>query len=1201
MTALKSALPGLERNAVVAASAGTGKTHLITNIYLSHVLGLRSDRRQVPAERIVATTFSRAAAREIRERLELRLGIIAGEIAKSEGIGLDAQLIARVEELGLEPSVVATRASHALGELPRTLIDTLHGLAARVLRMHALELGLAPSFDILDEQQAIEDATTTVEDVLSRALGQGPARERVVHALLEAGNGLESGVFSALSLLSLLDEEGLDASELALGEHARDAEALRATLLDAAQAVLSSSVSHPLRAPASALRDALGAGNRASLIDALAELLRDNRPKIAKMEQGARVLEALDALPSGSSKAEKIRRAASFLANARSLDIEARGIAELLSEMQVELRTRRRARAALGFGDVLRLARDALRDHPELAARSAEGIELLLVDEFQDTSRVQRDLVFLLRERPESARRRKPHTLPEARHLSERGLVVVGDRKQSIYAFRGADVSVYARLAAELAGSAAVEALDLHGVGPIDEGVADLVTLTDNYRSRSAILGFVNRVAERDFSPAPQRSFEIRYMASEALRSPPRPEPDAGRVTVLRDDGGAPDDAEPLIASADGVLRTAAIVAGFCAQARAEGNEFRDIALLARRRSTLPLVELAFDRLQIPFVVAGRALYATPEVRDLAALLRLALDPYDRHALATVARGPLGGLSDRALAELAQPGRGLSPAARWSEKPPSGSRDAALAEELAERLAELAQVGPRLSPRDALAFAVDRFELEAVLAALPRGAVRFGNVGRLMEIAARRGGSLPQFVRWLNRQIALDVDESEAATFSEEDDAVRLLTIHGSKGLSFPITVVVDLGATEAGRHPPLALLRDEDGRTTLFMRHHGAEGVISTPLGARFNDDVRARAQAERQRLSYVALTRAERELVLAMPPANAARSGSLAATLASLLGDASFVEECGARVLDARDLLSAKPVVSATSTEPVNVPQRPASAPWQEAAIGVTALGDFALCPRRFQLLHVFGLSELGAPRTSNGDAADEARLIGSAAHRVLERFPLERWGESFDVSELELALAAEGLTAGAQETRSTAEGMRAFLAGSYAREVRESGARLHRELELTLVISHQEPAPRARRQLELFAPRPSAEPAMKRAVLRATLDLVVERADGSLDVIDYKRSRGGNAARYALQLGAYRAAVQQHFGLRTVRTGLVHLLAVDEQPDWIEAPSVDLGQLVSELVEHRYAGDFKPVDRPRCLVARCGFIQACHPRGQ
>src|SRR5690242_17313558 len=167
MSQAPRALPGIERNAVVAASAGTGKTHLITNIYLCHVLGLSEDRRLVPAERIVATTFSRAAAREIRERLELRLGLIAGEVAEGEGIGLDAQLSARVQELGLEPSVVAARAARALGELPRTMIDTLHGLAARVLRTHALELGLAASFDILDEQQAFEDATTTIEDVLS--------------------------------------------------------------------------------------------------------------------------------------------------------------------------------------------------------------------------------------------------------------------------------------------------------------------------------------------------------------------------------------------------------------------------------------------------------------------------------------------------------------------------------------------------------------------------------------------------------------------------------------------------------------------------------------------------------------------------------------------------------------------------------------------------------------------------------------------------------------------------------------------------------------------------------------------------------------------------------------------------------------------------------------------------------------------------
>src|SRR5262249_45091594 len=151
---------------------------------------------------------------------------------------------------------------------------------------------------------------------------------------------------------------------------------------------------------------------------------------------------------------------------------------------------------------------------PEIAARAAEGVELLLVDEFQDTSRIQRDLVFLLRERPASAKRRRAGELPEARALSPRGLVVVGDRKQSIYAFRGADVSVYARLAAELCGARAIEALDLRGVTASEQAVAELAPLNFNYRSGSKILSFVNRVAAADFSLAPERAFEIRYTKS---------------------------------------------------------------------------------------------------------------------------------------------------------------------------------------------------------------------------------------------------------------------------------------------------------------------------------------------------------------------------------------------------------------------------------------------------------------------------------------------------------------------------------------------------------------------------------------------------------------------------------------------------------------------------------------------------------------
>ncbi|MFZ5894034.1 MAG: UvrD-helicase domain-containing protein [Myxococcota bacterium] len=1185
--------PGLERNCIVAASAGTGKTHLITNIYLAHVLGLRADGEPVAPERIVATTFSRAAAREIRERLEQRLDAIAFP-AERAGAGLDPTLAALAELRGVDRGALQKRAVQARELLPRTLIDTLHGLATRVLRNHALELGIAPGFTILDEQEALEDAAATIEDVLSRALAEGGEREAAVAALVDAGFGLESTVSSLMATLSLLDEEGLDASELLLPNHSHDAGVLRAKLEDAARAVLTSGAGHPLRSAAQAVEQALREPIAPeALTDALGALFRERRPQVERMQNGHVVLDALEALlRPRDSKAERIRQSVNFLCAAPRLTSDERAERELLARIQREMLARRRARNAFGFGDLLRLSRDALRDAPAIAAEAAASLDLMLVDEFQDTSRVQRDLVLLLHERPESARKRRPGSLPAPADLRSRGLVVVGDRKQSIYAFRGADVSIYARLSAELAGDAAVSALDIHGIEANPRPVAEFVSLTRNYRSAPPILDFVNRVARIDFTQAPRRSFEIRYMPSEELVAPAARANVTGRVTWIQDDGALPETTDPLLSAARGPLRTALVAAGFCAHAHSEGNAYRDIALLARRRSSLPLLELALDRLKIPFVVAGRALYATQEVRDMAALLRLTLDPYDRHALAVVARGVLGGLSDRALAELSQPQRGLLTSYQWSRVELSDESDSALCRTLAERLAELYEIGPRLSPRDVLSFAIDRFELEAVLGALPRGAVRFGNVGRLLEIAARRGGSLPQFSRWLERQIALDVDESEAATFSEEDDAVRLLTIHGSKGLSFPITVLVDLHATEPARSLPYALLRSDREAPTLTLRHRGAEGAIASPALARLNEDAQARALSERQRLSYVALTRAERELVLVMP-ADPARPGSLGRSLAELeLSD----PELPVQRLSALELLSIAPQSNEEPPAPDPVPQRPLRAPWQGAAIGVTALSDYALCARRFQLLHVIGLSEFGNAGGERGDeASDNARTLGSAAHQVLETFPLERFGESANEQEILELLSATGLDRDAESTRETANGVRRFLSSAYAREIRESASHVHRELEMTLVIDESR-RKRPVRQLELFHT-PNAQ---HRSVLRATLDLVVERADGSIDVIDYKRSRGGDPTRYSLQLFAYRLAVQQRFGDRPLRTGLVNLLATSAEPIWVaEEPQRDLAELMALLAESRYRAHYPPIQRTRCVAARCGFVSACHPR--
>ena len=140
---------------------------------------------------------------------------------------------------------------------------------------------------------------------------------------------------------------------------------------------------------------------------------------------------------------------------------------------------------------------------------------------------------------------------------------------------------------------------------------------------------------------------------------------------------------------------------------------------------------------------------------------------------------------------------------------------------------------------------VDRFQLEALYSLLPRGRTRFGNVQRLLEIAARQGGSLQSFVRWLQRQIDNETDEAEAAVFSDDDDAVRLLTIHGSKGLAFPTTIVLDAGSAEAVEiSAPISLLRGER-ETSLVIRHVTEAGSLSTPLLRRASEDSAARALA--------------------------------------------------------------------------------------------------------------------------------------------------------------------------------------------------------------------------------------------------------------------------------------------------------------------------------------------------------------------
>jgi ATP-dependent helicase/nuclease subunit A len=639
------------------------------------------------------------------------------------------------------------RAADASSRTAGARIDTLHGLAQQIVRTHALVLGVDPEARVVDEDEAQAFADLSVDETLGTALDAGGDQADAARALIAAAGGVWGARRQVARLCDRLDEEGLLPSELLLAEHAEGARDVRRSIEEMVKLCKDGGVR--TKDAADALATAFGAADPSVLLPSGADTkIRDFfevslRGKTSDTDKAFGVFREGFA---GTSNGDRASGVIALLREGLFLSARERTIVGLLEDARARLAAMRRREGVLGFGDMLRIARDGLRDRPEVAIAVRESIDALLVDEFQDTSRAQRDIVYLLRERKNSGR--AIGRAPVADELTPNGLFLVGDRKQSIYGFRGADVAVFSRITGELCGPAAREALALAPEICAPIARADLVALRESRRSGEKILSFVNAYSAHDFraeSGEHPRDFEVVYGPADHL-VPVATAAGQGEVVFIEDDGGCPADAEPVVRGATRSMREAFVAAAFTAkQVRSGACAFRDIAILARRRRTLPLLELALARLDIPHVVAGRALYDTAEVRDVAAVLRLLVDRRDRLALATVLRGPAVGLSDTGLAWLAIPGLGLSltlersDALRLLPTHPGwahlGPADRTRLEDFVRRFVELRRAAMRLHPGEAIRAAAAAFDLDRVFAAMPRPEMRIGNLDRLLGVA----------------------------------------------------------------------------------------------------------------------------------------------------------------------------------------------------------------------------------------------------------------------------------------------------------------------------------------------------------------------------------------------------------------------------------------------------------------------------------
>ena len=436
--------------------------------------------------------------------------------------------------------------------------------------------------------------------------------------------------------------------------------------------------------------------------------------------------------------------------------------------------------------------------------------------------------------------------------------------------------------------------------------------------------------------------------------------------------------------------------------------------------------------------------------------------------------------------------------------------------------------------------------------------------------------------------------------FSAEDDAIRLTTIHASKGLDFQATIVLDLAASERMNAAPLRFTRaDEIARLVMPLR--GPRGLrLDSAIARAENMEARARARSERSRISYVAITRARRVLGLIGSTKERA-SGSWLETFGAVRDAIDPLHER----LDAGSLVNgalARDAVEPLASAALPAPRFPAPPLPAAIAIATTPLGVFAGCPRRFRLRFLLGLEEpidtgqldlfeLDPERVQRklepfeSEAGEsDPRVAGRAAHRVLERTPVATFGSVPDEAALVRALVAEEISEA--EAVTLAPRVASFIASRYAATLPHAED-IMREHEILL----------------------SAGDAAPRLWLRGTVDLAA-RFSGRIDVIDYKLARAGDMQGYAFQLRAYGLALAKQWHL-PVRAGIVFLGSGGE-PQWLkgsdggdqltaadhEATEGELLALTRQFAEARARDVFPGVPVHTCHRLHCGFVAACHP---
>lgn len=790
--AQKQAIDSIEQNTAVVAGAGSGKTSVLVDRFIKIVAS------GVDCRKVLAITFTNKAASEMMERIRDKMTKLAND----------------KDDLGREFWLKQKKA------LTMAYIGTIHGLCANIIRTNPLEAKVEPDFHITNEAQAIIAINDSVKSTLYKAIKKED--DSVIFLLQEYGYfrlfDCLKDLVNQFNIDEVQQEDFLE--QLAKGSLKAVAfiPALRSAFLDKVDELLAGVVD-------------LRAGGHRSKLEEIQENLSEIKEALMCLPKELDSLEVLSKYFDGLAARSKdkalvveVKELKEQLVSA-CYDYKAIEVIEhwasVIKLCVLDFAKFKRRKGILTFDDLEYVTYRLLKDNEQICKRYSSSFTHIMIDEFQDTNGLQKNIAYLLAGSDDKV-------------LKNQKLFIVGDDKQSIYRFRGADVGVFAKVRNDIKNLAGEE-----------------IQLLDNFRSVEGILSVCN-----DLFVDLMQTRQAKGVVFEALKPNKQDIVEPVGITLLEKEENPH-------------LQEAKTIAKQLKQLVVEnGYSYADMAILLRTKTHLESYIEALEEVAIPYnVLDGQGFFSVPEILDMLNLLRFLENESKDIALLGVLRSPLFALDDQTITVIALQDSSKTLWQNLFTQLPDyiSNEQKDFVVRAQSMLGELLYFAKVVSLGPLLRIIIEKLKIMPLLLSYSDGAQKYANMEKLVDIVfafeQETGGGLLDFLRHVDNLLHVEARESMEQIENEQSDAVKILTIHKSKGLQFKVVVIPNLDASFYNDKDTIFYVK-ERGLGIKLLDNDG--NFKPTSLFRQLKEEDNAYNIEEMKRLLYVAMTRAEEKLIL-------------------------------------------------------------------------------------------------------------------------------------------------------------------------------------------------------------------------------------------------------------------------------------------------------------------------------------------------